>query len=110
MEIIKSKINDVEVVEVNGRIDANNSKELENSLTEIIESGGKKLIVDLAKLDYISSSGLRVFLCIAKKLEKQGLIYLSALQPQVAQIFNISGFNNIFTIFKDKKAALDNLK
>ena len=110
MEINKTTIDQVIVFEVSGRIDANTAKDFENALTQSIEEGATKMIVDLTNADYISSSGLRVFLLIAKKLDKNGYIYLCSLQPQVSQIFNISGFNNIFSIFENKDAALDNAK
>ena len=106
MEIKKTKQNQVEIFEITGRIDANNAKDFESELTKSIEEGTSKMIVDLTNLEYISSSGLRVFLFIAKKLEKSGCIYLCSLQPQVSQIFTISGFNNIFSIFENKEAAL----
>jgi len=106
MEIKKTKINQIEIFEISGRIDANNAKDFENVLTQSIEEGATKMIADLTNLEYISSSGLRVFLFIAKKIGKNGFIYLCSLQPQVSQIFNISGFNNIFSIFENKEVAL----
>ena len=110
MEIKRSNLNQVVIFELNGRIDANNSKDLENALVKCIEEGNTKIIVDLEKLDYTSSSGLRVFLFIAKKLDKIGFIYLCSLQPQVSQLFTMSGFNKIFSIFSTRDEALKNKK
>ena len=106
MEIKKTKINQVEVFEITGRIDASNASEFEKVLTQSIETGTTKMIANLSNLEYISSSGLRAFLCIAKRLGKTGFIYLCSLKPQISEIFNISGFNNIFEIFENKEAAL----
>jgi anti-sigma B factor antagonist len=110
MEIIRTTNAGVEIFEVKGRIDANTAKEFEDLLAKAVEAGTTKMIVDLLNVDYISSSGLRVFLFIAKKIEKTGFIYLCSMQPQVAQIFTISGFNNIFSIFTDQETALKNVK
>lgn len=107
MEINSVKVNDVDIFEISGRIDANNSKDLENFLIEKIENGSTKIIADLKELEYISSAGLRVFLLVVKKIGKTGFVYLSTLQPQVYQIFDISGFNNIFSIFETRQAALE---
>jgi anti-anti-sigma factor len=107
MEINKVTVNNVDIYEISGRIDANNSKELENFLLENIEKGSVKMIADLKNLEYISSAGLRVFLLVVKKIGKTGFVYLSNLQPQVYQIFDISGFNNIFSIFETREAALE---
>ena len=110
MEIKKTKIDQIEIFEISGRIDANNSKDFENILTQSFEGGTTKMVADLASLEYISSSGLRVFLSIAKKIGKNGFIYLCSLQPQVLQIFSISGFNNIFEIFENREKALSKAK
>ena len=107
MEINKVTVNNVDIYEISGRIDANNSKELENFILENIEKGSVKIIADLKNLEYISSAGLRVFLLVVKKIGKTGFVYLSNLQPQVYQIFDISGFNNIFSIFETREAALE---
>ncbi len=106
MEIKKTTLNQIEIFEISGRIDANNANDFEKILVQSIEEGATKMIADLTNLEYISSSGLRVFLLIAKKIGKNGFIYLCSLQPQVSQIFNISGFNNIFSIFENREDAL----
>lgn len=109
MEINLSKSDAVQIAAIRGRIDANNSKELEVALTQTIEAGNQKILIDLSGLDYISSSGLRVFLLVAKMLEKNGMIAICSMQPQVEQIFTISGFNNIFKIFGNREAAMQHL-
>jgi stage II sporulation protein AA (anti-sigma F factor antagonist) len=109
MEIKRSKLDQIEIFELEGRIDANNSKDVEDALVKCVEEGNTKIIVDLAKLDYISSSGLRVFLFIAKKLDKIGSIHLCSLQPNVSQLFIISGFNKIFTLFGNKEDAIKSI-
>jgi len=106
MEIIKSNLNQVEIFEIFGRINADNAKDFENVLIQSFEEGVTKMLIDLTNLEYISSSGLRVLLSIAKKIGESGFIYLCSLQPQVAQIFSISGFNNIFPVYENKEAAL----
>ena len=106
MEIKKTSLNQIEIFEIFGRIDADNSKEFENVLIQSFEDGVTKMLIDLTNLEYISSSGLRVFLCIAKKIGKNGFIYLCSLQPQVTRIFGISGFNSIFTVFENREDAI----
>jgi anti-anti-sigma factor len=65
------------------------------------------LILNCSGLNYISSSGLRVFLVIQKKLAGlQGSFGLCCLQPEIREIFDISGFSTIFSIFPDEEAAL----
>jgi len=99
MEIKTLQNGSVDMVEIIGRIDATNSAELETRLIGLVDGGSNRILVDLSGLSYISSSGLRVFLLLAKKLDKKGSVCLCHLQPQVEQIFTISGFNTIFRIF-----------
>jgi anti-anti-sigma factor len=109
MEINVVKNGLVEIAEISGRVDATNSAELEAKLSAILASGSNRILVDLNGLSYISSSGLRVFLLMAKKLEKAGKICLCHLQPQVEQIFTISGFNTIFPIFATRDEGVAHL-
>lgn len=106
MEINQTKQQDIVIFEIHGKVDALNSKELENALLNSIEEGNTKIVIDLRNMEYISSSGLRVFLFIAKKLDKVGLLALTNLQTQVIQIFTISGFDKILKIFQTKEEAL----
>ncbi|MBP3232846.1 MAG: STAS domain-containing protein [Eubacterium sp.] len=80
-----------------GRLDTNTApdfeKELKNSLDEVTE-----LILDLEKLDYISSSGLRVLLSAQKIMNKQGNMKLIHVGRSVMEIFELTGFSRILTI------------
>ena len=102
-----SKPADYTVICVDGRIDTTNASELEKSILEVIEGGGTKIIVDCSGLNYISSSGLRVFLVIQKKLMLlKGQFQLCSLQPGIKEIFDISGFSSIFSLSPNKEAAM----
>ena len=93
---------------VDGRVDTTNASELEKAMLEVIEGGGTKIILDCSVLNYISSSGLRVFLVIQKKLTLlKGQFRLCSLQPGIKEIFDISGFSSIFSLFPDKEAAMN---
>jgi anti-anti-sigma factor len=95
------------VVSVEGRIDSTNAGEFEKPMMKVIEGGCSKLILDCSGLNYISSSGLRVFLIVLKKMmATKGQFSLCNLQPGIKEIFDISGFSNIFTVLPDKEAAV----
>ena len=69
-------------------------------MMEIIEGGCTKIILNCSGLNYISSSGLRVFLIVQKKMMAvKGQFRLSNLQPGIKEIFDISGFSSIFSVF-----------
>jgi anti-anti-sigma factor len=107
MQIVEEKLGMVLAVALRGRLDAATSKTVEERLLGLIDSGEIRLVMDLAQLDYISSIGLRVLMLAAKRLRAAGgVIAVCALQPTVAQVFEIAGFTAIFKIFPNRAAAV----
>ena len=82
---------------VGGRLDTNTSPELEAKINEVA-GGATKLIFDLAKLEYISSAGLRVLLGAAQVMEGKGEMVVCNVTEAVREVFDLTGFNNVFTI------------
>lgn len=107
MEINVEKVGTVSVVSLKGRLDAGTSGELEKTLNGLLQSQEHKVLVDSRELDYISSAGLRVLLAAAKQFKKQsGNITLCSLSPNVKQVFEISGFTSIFSLYGTREEAL----
>ena len=95
------------IVSIVGRVDTTNASEFEKSMMRIVDDGCTKIILDCYGLNYISSSGLRIFLIVQKKMIAiKGQFNLCNLQPGVKEIFDISGFSSIFSIYADKETAL----
>jgi anti-anti-sigma factor len=110
MNVQVESLNDFKIVSIEGRLDTTNANEFEKPMMEILEGGCNRLILDCSGLNYISSSGLRVFLVVQKKMMAvKGQFSLCNLQPTIKEIFDISGFSVIFSIFPDKEAALQRL-
>jgi len=100
----------IATIQVEGRIDTTNYNEFENAMNELFEQNIRHILLDCSALDYISSSGLRVFLTAQKHLLTiKGSLSLYALQPMIQEIFSISGFQSIFSIFPDLESAKLNL-
>ncbi|HNY73555.1 MAG TPA: STAS domain-containing protein [Syntrophales bacterium] len=110
MEINKKKEKDVLIVSVSGRIDAVTAPDFEKNLMESIGAGEKTFLLAMDHLEYISSAGLRSILAIAKVLKtKEGKLVFAGLQGPVKDVFKISGFGSIFTIFDTEAEALKQL-
>ena len=108
MTITTSTQKNILIVSVTGRLDASSSPQLEKEFNEWIESGQNNFIIDLGELDYISSAGLRTFLAAAKKLKaKKGKMVFASLKEEVKNVFDISGFGSIFSIFTTSSEALE---
>lgn len=107
MEITKKTTDNVEIVFLNGRLDAYNSNLVEETFNNIIDSGKTQIVADLSEVDYISSSGLRVMLSSLKKLKKDGgVLKLAGLQPYVLEVFEIAGFTQLFDIYEKEEDAV----
>jgi len=108
MQISVKTTNDVKVLAFEGRLDTQTSPDAERQLTRLIEEGGTKILVNLEKLDYISSAGLRVLLVVAKQLKTtDGELRICSLNEVVKEVFDISGFDRILTISTSESEALE---
>ncbi len=99
MEISQENTNGIQIFSVRGSLDSNTSPELETQIYSALESGERKLILNLENLDYISSAGIRVMLKTTKDLKRmEGNIVLCALQDYVKEVFDIAGFDGYLNI------------
>lgn len=74
-------------------------KEMENDINAIDIQLGDLIVVDCEGMNYICSSGLRVFLGLNKTtVQKGGKLIIRNLQPLVKNVFDMSGFSQIFNI------------
>lgn len=109
MNIKIEKIGNFTILRIKGRIDTVHSSSLESEVNQLFDKGEKDLIFNCSEVDYISSSGLRVFLVAQKKaISINGKLYLCNMQPAIQEIFRISGFSNLFRIFDTQEEVLDN--
>jgi len=107
MEISTSKQGEVSVVALAGRFDAQSAGQVDLSLQSSLQQGGQKLLVDMNRVEYVSSAGLRVLLAAAKKSSSLGgRLVLCGLQPYVLEVFEVAGFTSIFQIAPDAASAL----
>jgi len=107
MSLSSEKIGAILVVSAGGQINSANAAEVESALLAWVEQGERQCVLDLGSLDYISSAGLRVILMLAKRLKQNsGKLILCGLQPQVKEVFDISGFLTILSVVDDRATAL----
>lgn len=97
LKVSVNKDGDTYTVLVDGRLDTLTSPQLDAELNKII-SNAKKLVLDLDKLAYISSAGLRVLLGAAQQLDGKGEMVLVHVSEAVHEIFDVTGFIQVFNI------------
>lgn len=101
------EIGDVNVVYLNGFLDAHTAPVLEDSFSSLVKQNKYKLVVNLKGLDYISSAGLGVFMAFIEKMrENNGDIKLTSMNEKVFNIFDLLGFPLLYEIFDNEEAAV----
>jgi anti-sigma B factor antagonist len=80
-----------------GRIDTLTAPEFEKKVIEILD-GVSELVLDMAKVEYISSAGLRVILKVQKLMLRQGKMKLINVNESIMEVFEITGFSDILNI------------
>ena len=107
MNIIKDSVDDSTILAVDWRLHTANYPQLESYLADLLKEGATQIILDLDKLEYISSSGLRVILKTLKQLdERGGKLLLCGLNDHIMEIFKVSGFTELFQITPTREEAL----
>lgn len=107
MEFVCTKFGDTMIVAPKGSINTESSPKLEKKLHELQAAGDKRLVVDFADVEYISSAGLRVLLMTARRLKVgHGALALCSMNPGVAKVFALCGFERDFTIVGGRDEAV----
>lgn len=82
-----------------GRLDTAAAVQTEKEMQVLYDCDGRDIVFDCKELDYISSSGLRLFLGLLKVAKPKGSrVCISGLSNDLRQVFNMTGFTNLFEI------------
>ncbi len=108
MEI--SAVNDrgFKVVSIVGRLDTVTAPDYDKQCAVWIDEGNNKFVFDFARLEYISSAGLRSILVVVKKLRAcGGYMALCNLNGLVQEVISISGFDSFLSIYDSVEKAIE---
>lgn len=84
---------------VNGRLDTPAAVKAQQEITPLLENADKEITLDCTNLEYISSSGLRLFLTIRKEAStKGGKVIIQNINDEIKKVFMMTGFFNLFDI------------
>lgn len=93
---IQDNVEQIKVILV-GRLDTAVSIQFGKDVEPLIENADKHILLDCEKLEFISSSGLRIFLSLRKAtIAKGGDITIKGVSPDIKRVFAITGFYNLF--------------
>jgi anti-anti-sigma factor len=110
MNVTSRRFANAVVVLAAGRLDQDTCEAFRGDLLKYVEEAahdGGAIVLDLSALEYVSSAGLRCFMLASRQAKAQhGRIFVAALQPMVAEIFQISHFNLVFQVFPSVREAV----
>lgn len=107
MQIDTREVAGMTVVDMTGRLDTSTSGDAYDQMVAIAQSGVSKVILNLDKLEYVSSAGLRVILTAAKLLQSsKGEMKICHANGLVKEVLETSGFNHIIDIFEHENDAI----
>jgi len=99
------------VIDVSGEIDVYSAPELKSAINKAIDSGAANLIVDLADVGYMDSSGFGILLGATKRLRpKGGRINLVGCGEGIERMLRITGMDTVFGLFPNVEGAVDSLE
>jgi anti-sigma B factor antagonist len=107
MEIEQHEQDGVTVFSLAGRLDGEATETFASSVSECLKQGARQLVFDCSRLEYINSSGLRVLVMAYQRLagSRDG-IAVCALRDYIREIFDITGYDQIFAMHQDCSAAV----
>ena len=111
LQISVRRSGDVALIDLAGEVDAYTSARFREVMMDIIEDGISRLIVSMARVDYIDSSGLGALVGGLKRTsERDGKILIVCHQSQVRKVFEITGLEKVFPIFDTEEEALEAIR
>ena len=103
---------DITVIGLNGRVTlGRESGQLEAAVTKAMESGARKLVIDLNEVSYIDSTGIGIIAyCFTRISKAGGEALIAGAQGLVLDIFRVTRLDSIIRFFPDADAACDSLR
>jgi anti-sigma B factor antagonist len=107
MEIAAATFDTVTALTIKGRVDSTTADRLRDQLSELIQVGCARLVIDLKEVTYISSAGFRTLLITARSVENaKGKLALCGIGGEVKRLFDIASFTELFTILPNREDAV----
>jgi len=87
------------IAELVGRLDTLAAVQTAKDVQPLIDSKCQHIVLDCAGLEYISSSGLRIFISILKATKaRKGEVVVQNINDEIKKVFEMTGFNKLFII------------
>ncbi len=98
---------DVEILRLEGYVDAHTFTDFEEELTKLVEGGHFHLLLDLEKLTYINSTGLGLLMATFRQVRQQGGdLVIAKMSDKITNIFNLLGFSRLIHTYATEEEAM----
>lgn len=98
----------VSIVRLDGRLDAAAAGEIKNQIGDLADNASANVVMNLAKVDFIDSTGLGLIVSTYRRLrENEHDLLICELTPQARTLFELTRMHRIFTIFDGEAEALE---
>jgi anti-anti-sigma factor len=107
MQINVRNIGEIITFDIEGKLDTQSSTSALEELLEHLSSKPMKVLISLETLEFISSSGLRILLRVAKEVKSySGIMKVCGAQNVVKEVLEISGFDSLLDLIEDEEKAV----
>lgn len=110
MEVTSKSSDNAIVIYVDGDLTTNSSPVVEAEINEILEGAVTNVVINVEKVNFIASTGLRIILKLGKRLGNEDLqLVVCSMNATTKSVFQMSGFSRMFPIFETEDEALESL-
>lgn len=111
MSYSSSEKNGVTIIALSGKIMGGpEATEINDKIHELIDSGGKKIIIDLSAVDWMNSSGLGILIAAITTLKNNGgALSLTHVSERIMNLLKITKLSGVFSIYPDIDSALSEM-
>jgi anti-anti-sigma factor len=107
MQIETRKVHDVLVVDMSGRLDSRTAGDAGDRMVAIAQGADRHVVLNLSKLDYVSSAGLRVILQAAKLLQvNHGKLTICSAGGSIKTVLETAGFDSLLKMYDGEQDAV----
>jgi anti-sigma B factor antagonist len=112
MKIENRIVGDVHLLDCSGKITlGEGTMAIRNTVREVLKNGGKKIVLNLADVNYIDSSGIGELVSSFTTVTNQnGQLKLLSLTKKIHELLAITKLLTVFQTFDDEAAALNSFK
>ena len=100
-------VGNVTIVELEGRIDIHTSEAIGEDIMNLIDKNKNNILFDLSRLEFLSSSGLRIFVAVRRRLEGiRGCVKIFGMNKTIKEIFDIVDLTNLYELYDNLDEAV----